>query len=263
MAEITDHYHTLDVSETASAAEIKRAYRVLARACHPDRNEGDLVAAERFRTIQQAYETLADPASRAEYDHVRRYPFSGGVPPLGEMRESLFRASGRSAPRDAEAEVRLSFERALAGGTADVRLRDGSTVPIPIPRGVRSGVKMRFRGRASGVSGAGDLYVTFRVAPSPRFRREGHDLHIVEPVSVVEALLGTSRTITNAYGRGIKATIPPGTQPGERLRLRGQGVQTPEHRGDLYVEVRVTVPRSLTDEQREALAACVREIGLM
>lgn len=255
MAEISDHYHTLDVSETASAAEIKRAYRRLARAFHPDRNNSDPSAAERFRSIQEAYEVLTHPAKRAAYDRIRRDPFA-------EIEREM-RAS--NAHRDAEAEVRLSFEQSLQGGTIDVRLQDGSTVAIPIPKGVRSGVKVRFKKHAPPRLGQepGDLYVTFRVAPSPRFRREGNDLHIVEPVSVMEALLGTSRSITNAYGRGVKVTIPPGTQPGERLRLRGQGVRTATQKGDLYVEVRVTVPRSLTDEQREALAACVRKIGLV
>ncbi|MEM1054430.1 MAG: J domain-containing protein [Bacteroidota bacterium] len=272
MAEITDHYQTLDVPETASAAEIKRAYRRLARVYHPDRNAGDTSVIERFRAIQEAYEVLADPATRAAYDQMRRDPLSvfggsGYSPSLNEMHAHLFgngRVEARSG-RDAEAEVRLSFEQSLAGGKAEVRLRDGTALQVPIPKGVRSGVKVRFRDRAPthGDHAPGDLYVTFRVAPSSRFRREGNDLHIVEPVTVMEALLGTSRAITDAYGRGIKATIPPGTQPGERLRLRGQGVRTATQKGDLYVEVRVTVPRSLTEEQRIELSACVRKLGLI
>lgn len=270
MAEITDHYQTLDVPETASAAEIKRAYRGLARTYHPDHNSGDPEAVARFRAIQEAYEVLVDPSTRAAYDQLRRDPLAmfasnGHSPSLREMQAHLFRSRPASRPSDAEAEVRLSFEQSLKGGKADVRLRDGTTMEVPVPKGVRSGVKVRFKGRApsQGATAGGDLYVTFRVAPSPRFRREGNDLHIVEPVTVMEALLGTSRAITNAYGRGIKATIPPGTQPGERLRLRGQGVRTAQQKGDLYVEIRVTVPRSLTDEQRAALEACVRQIGLV
>ena len=96
-----------------------------------------------------------------------------------------------------------------------------------------------------------------------RFRREGDNLHVIETVSALEAILGTTRSITNAYGQTMKVHIPPGTQPGERLRLRGQGVETATRRGDLFVEVQVTVPRSLTDAQREALAACARDSGLI
>lgn len=255
MAEISDHYQTLDVPEMASAAEIKRAYRRLARAFHPDRNGSDPVAPERFRAIQEAYEVLAHPGKRAAYDRLRRGPFS-------EIEREVVASRGRP---DTEAEVRLSFSDSLSGGTAEVRLRNGVMLTIPIPQGIRSGAKVRFRGQAPARSGheAGDLYVTFRVAPSPRFRREGNDLHIIESVSVMEAMLGTTRAIANAYGRGIKVTIPPGTQPGERLRLRGQGVRTATQKGDLYVEIRVTVPRSLTEDQRAALAACVRELGIV
>ena len=85
----------------------------------------------------------------------------------------------------------------------------------------------------------------------------------MEPITVIDALLGTERAITNAYGRKIKVAIPPGTQPGERLRLRGQGVATVDDTGDLYVGIRMVVPRSLTEEQRTVLAQCVRRIGLL
>jgi DnaJ-class molecular chaperone len=79
----------------------------------------------------------------------------------------------------------------------------------------------------------------------------------------MDAVLGTSRVITNAYGKKVTLTIPPGTQPGERLRLRGQGVTTATKTGDLYVEVRVTIPRALTKEQRAELTDCVLRIGLI
>lgn len=268
MAEISDHYKTLDVSETASAAEIKRAYRILARAFHPDRNGGDAESLRRFRSIQEAYEVLSDQKARSAYDHLRHHSFALVNDPDALSRQDaysrFFRSRAPQLSRDAEAEVRLTFEAALAGGKAEVKIPDGSTIIIPVPRGVRSGVKVRFKGKGIMVDdGQGDLYVMFRVAPSARFRREGNDLHIVEPISVVDALLGTTRAITNAYGRNIKIQIPPGTQPGERLRLRGQGVQTAGKKGDLYVELQVNVPRALTDEQRAELTECVHRIGLV
>ena len=137
-----------------------------------------------------------------------------------------------------------------------------------IPRGVRTGVKIRVSGRGQaapgGASGGapGDLLVTLRVDVSPRFRREGDHLHVVETVSAIEAILGTARSITNAYGQTIRVAIPAGTQPGERLRLRGQGVATDKRTGDLFVEVNVMVPRELTAGQRAELEATAQRIGL-
>lgn len=264
MAEIYDYYQILDVRETASAAEIKRAYRSLAQALHPDHNAGDGEHMDRFRLVQEAYDVLSDPERRLGYDQMRR-----GTGPLPRRHKMVVEGairvvSGRkrSADRkDVETEVRLSFEQALRGGTVDILLPDGGAVPIPVPPGVRSGVTVRCKGKgASG--GSRDLYVRFRVMSSPRFRREGNDLHIVEPITVLDAMLGTRRAITNAYGQSVKITIPPGTQAGERFRLKGQGVATPMGCGDLYVEVCLTVPRSLTKEQRETLAACARDLGL-
>ncbi|PAP75562.1 DnaJ C-terminal domain-containing protein [Rubrivirga marina] len=286
MAEVTDYYTLLGVPETASPETIKRAYRSLARDSHPDRNPGDPNAEERFKAVQRAYHVLSDPRRRESYDEARQSLFGGlGGGLDGRSRPSSSRTSpfgpdgydplvslffgdeptpaGRGA--DVEAQVKLTFDQALRGGRTEVRLVDGETVRLTVPKGVRSGLKVRVRGRgrAGGTGERGDLYVTFRVDPVARFRREGDNLHVVEIVSAVEAMLGATRSITNAYGQTIKVHIPPGTQPGERLRLRGQGVETDSRRGDLFVEVQVTVPRSLTDEQREALEEAARRVGLL
>lgn len=286
MAEVTDYYTLLGVSETSSPETIKRAYRSLARDSHPDRNPQDPGAEERFKSVQRAYQVLSDPNRRAAYDKARQSLFAGLAGGLdGRARPAMVRpsmfgpdgydplaslffddevpASGRGA--DVEAQVKLTFDQALRGGRTEVRLVDGQAIRLTVPKGVRSGLKVRVRGRGRpGASGeAGDLYVTFRVDPVARFRREGDNLHVIEIVSAVEAMLGTTRSITNAYGQTIKVHIPPGTQPGERLRLRGQGVETDRRRGDLFVEVQVTVPRSLTDEQREALEEAARRVGLL
>lgn len=288
MAEVTDYYHLLGVSETASPDAIKRAYRSLARDSHPDRNPHDTGAEERFKQIQRAYQVLSDAARRDEYDRMRRSAFAdlgGGFdgrvnPSVGwpfdpvaghdPLVSLFFGDEPTSAPRaapgaDVEAQVKLTFDQALRGGTTEVRLADGETVRLTVPKGVRSGLKVRVRGRgqANASGERGDLYVTFRVDPVARFRREGDNLHVIETVSALEAILGATRSITNAYGQTMKVHIPPGTQPGERLRLRGQGVETATRSGDLFVEVQVTVPRALTDEQREALAACARDSGLL
>ena len=288
MPEVTDYYHLLGVPETASPDAIKRAYRSLARDSHPDRNPHDPEAEERFKQIQRAYQVLSDAARRAQYDRVRHaalgdlgggldgrvqpnvgWPFEPieGYDPLTALffGDEPSPAARPTRGADVEAQVKLTFDQALRGGTTEVRLADGQTVRLTVPKGVRSGLKVRVRnrGRVGSAGEHGDLYVTFRVDVVARFRREGDNLHVIETVSALEAILGTTRSITNAYGQTMKVHIPPGTQPGERLRLRGQGVETATRRGDLFVEVQVTVPRSLTDAQREALAACARDSGLI
>ena len=105
--------------------------------------------------------------------------------------------------------------------------------------------------------------MTFRVEPDTRFRREGDDLHVVETISALEAMLGATRSMASVYGQVVRLPIPPGSQPGDRLRLRGQGVETADGRGDLYVELQVEVPRDLTEEQRSELAEAARRCGLL
>jgi curved DNA-binding protein len=323
MAEVKDYYKVLGVRETATADEIKKAYRKLARQYHPDKNPDKPHAEERFKEIQAAYDVLADAKKRKEYDLRRKNPFGsgfggfdtgrggryyrapdgtyvrfdqgggdgtggfdfgdlggsfsdlfsrffGGAPgpepredPLEQARRS--RAQAAAAGRDVETKVSLSFEQALQGGKTDVVLPDGAKVRLTIPKGVAPGFKVRLRGQGqAGPTGArGDLYVTFEVEPHPRFRRDGDDLTTTVSVNAFEALLGTKRSIENAYGQQIKLTIPKGAQPGDRLRLREQGVQTDQGTGDLYVEIEVSVPRNLTPEQLDAVRRVAKEAGLL
>jgi molecular chaperone DnaJ/curved DNA-binding protein len=167
--------------------------------------------------------------------------------------------------RDIETTLRLSFEEALEGGRKPVELPTGESIRLKIPQGVRDGTKIRLRGRGqAGPTGErGNLYVTFEVGDHPRFDRKGDDIHLTEPVSVFEALFGTERRIPTPYGQRIKVTIPEGTQPGEKLRLRGQGVKTEDGQGDLYVEVDVDIPTDLSKNQRRTLRNAAEKTGLL
>lgn len=316
MAEVKDYYKALGVKEKASAEEIKKAYRKLAREYHPDRNPDKPHAEERFKEIQEAYDVLSDPEKRKQYDVMRKNPFGafggfdtsrggryyrapdgtyvrfdqpggdGGGFDLGDLggsfsdlfsrffggaaepREDPFTQARRNrahAGRDVQTKVHLTFEQALQGGKTEVVLPDGTRVRLTIPRGVRPGFKVRLRGQGEADPGGerGDLYVTFEVESNPEFRREGNDLLTTVTVNAFEAMLGTKRGISNAYGQQIKLTIPAGTQPGDRLRLREQGVVTDHGTGDLYVEIAVSIPRNLTPEQQEILRKVAKEGGLL
>ena len=167
--------------------------------------------------------------------------------------------------RDIETQLRLSFREALDGGRKQVELPTGESVRLNIPQGVRDGMKIRLRGRGqAGPRGQrGDLYVTFKVGDHPRFRRKGDDIHLTESVGVFEAMFGTERRIPTPYGQHIKVTIPEGTQPGEKLRLKGQGVKTDDGQGDLYVTVDVDIPADLSDAQADTLRSAAEEAGLL
>ncbi len=186
--------------------------------------------------------------------------FGGGGPA-----EAGRRGSGRSARLDAETTLRISFDQSLKGGRTEVTLPSGERVRINIPKGVRQGFKIRLKGRGRQGAGGkrGDLYVAFLIEPHAELRRDGDDLLARIRVNALEATLGTSREVTNAYGRRIKVTIPAGTQPGDRLRLAGQGVETESRTGDMYVEVDVEVPRNLSAEQKARLEQAAKEAGLL
>lgn len=192
----------------------------------------------------------------------------GGRSPFGQagqQRQRSGRQQGARGGRDVETTLSLSFEQALRGGPVEVQRSDGSgTMRIQVPKGARPGMKIRLRGRGQpGPTGErGDLYVTFEVKAHPRFERRGDDLHLTEEVGVFEAMLGAERRIENAYGRRIRLRVPPGTQPGESLRLKGQGVETDKGTGDLYVKIEVAVPEDLTAEQEEKLREAARELDL-
>ena len=350
-------YDTLGVKKGASADEIKKAYRKLAAQYHPDKNPGDASAEEKFKEVQNAYDTLSDPEKRKQYDSFgsangrpgfdpRNFDFGRGggnftindLGDLGDLFGGLFggragRGAGarRAQPErgaDVEAEVRLSFEDSLRGietkipveittacrvcggsgaepGTAPVicpvchgrgvvaesqgmfalsepcpRCRGNGTVieqpchncggsgrerrtkryTVKIPAGVKSGTRIRLKGKGEvGAAGgpAGDLFVVTRVEPSKLFHRRGADLVIDVPVTYTEAALGATVEVPTPYGDRVSLKVPAGTQDGRQLRIRGHGAPKLEGKGkgDLIARLRVTVPKKLSKQEREALEA--------
>jgi curved DNA-binding protein len=261
-----DYYQLLGLTSDADLEALKRAYRELARRYHPDLNP-QVPSGEQFKQIKEAYDVLLDPERRRAYDAVMSgsylidsgFGFDHSAPPDDDVRHQDDDLGA------AHAEVTLAFEQALKGGHTYVANGDGELIRVTIPRGCRDGTTVRVvgRGRTDSTGEGADLYVHFKVRPHPRFRRDRNHLHIIETISAVEAMLGTTRSIRNPYGKSIRISIPGGTQPGHRFRIREQGVQTASEIGDLFVEVDVEVPRELTAEQREELLQTVKKLGLL
>lgn len=299
-----DYYKILGVSRTASEEEIKRAYRKLALEYHPDRNQSDPKAEEKFKEINEANQVLSDPTKRARYDQLgeayHRYQRSGGAPggfnwdawsttqqPGGaqfnmddlnqmfgggfsEFFSRIFGGMGgmgggdpfqgagrqprrsRAAPR-VEQPVEISLTEAYLGSTRRLQL-EGRNLDVKIPPGAQTGTKIRVSGALSQGNGQQqDLYLVLQVASDPRFERKKDDLHTEAAISLSKAVLGGEVSVQTMAGN-VVLTVPPGTQPGQTFRLRGRGMpllKAPAQHGDLYVRVKVNLPRQLTSRQKE------------
>jgi curved DNA-binding protein len=286
-----DLYEVLGVDRSASADEIRRAYRKLARRLHPDVNK-EPTAERRFKEVSEAYDVLGDPDKRARYDrfgaawrHAADGPadaasggfrgqpdvgdvhFDFGDGDLGDVFESLF-GGARGARRggfggfptrgsDHEAVLELSLEDAARGGRRSVSLGDGRTYDVDIPAGVREGQRVRLAGeggQGAGGGPSGDLFLRVRILPHPRLRLEGRDLHVDVPVAPWEAALGAEVDVPTLDGTA-RVRVPAGSSSGRRLRLRGQGFPGPRGgRGDLYATVRIVIPAQLSERERELFA---------
>lgn len=281
-----EFYQVLGVSRSASADEIKKAYRKLARQNHPDLKPDDPAAAERFKQVQEAYSTLGDEQKRKQYDQFGTTfpgggPGAGGGGPFrytwntggGEVPfdindlfggggfEDVFsgRAGGPRATRrgrDQQADVRVPFLTAALGGSVDVRLSSGGrteTLGVKIPAGVDDGSVIRLAGQGDpSQSGgpAGDLLLTVHVEPHAYYRRDDDDILVDVPVTPSEAVLGAKVEVPTLSEGKVVVTIPPGTSTGMKLRLRGKGLVDKRSgaTGDMFVVVKIVVPRDPVEE---------------
>ena len=366
-----DYYAVLGVSPSATKDEIKKTYRKLAAKHHPDKNPSDPKAADNFKRISEAYQTLGDDKKRKEYDEMRRlgafggfgagssrtgrpgagggaygYPPDGGpirmedydiggIGGLGDIFSSMFggaqqrgaqtaRNRGPQRGSDIESALEVPFRTAALGGKVSVELdvteecatcrgigaapgaklvnceeckgrgtisfgqggfavqrpcpvclgrgqvptercpvchgagevRTRKKVQITVPPGVDTGTKIRLKNQgARGAKGgpAGDLLITFQVTADRFYKRESLDLIAPVPITIVDATLGKKINLKTLDGTKVSIKIPPGTQNGKRFRVRGQGIEKDGKRGDLIVQVDVTVPEKLTPEQEEAM----------
>jgi curved DNA-binding protein len=286
--EYHDYYATLGVGKDASQEEVQKAYRKLARKLHPDVNKSPEAEA-RFKEINEAYEVLKDAEKRAKYDRFgsawkqaqttgnpppgfedlfgafrggRTQPFPGGSR-YSSFFDLLFGAAGVGGPvdlgalgADREATLRLTLEEAARGGERDLVVADPGggehRIKARIPAGVRAGNRIRLAGQGGRGRGGerGDLYLTVEILPHSRFQLEGDQLRATLPIAPWEATLGGEADIETLDGR-VRVRIPPGSASGQRIRLRGKGFPRPGGAGDLIAELRIAVPRQVTDEERK------------
>lgn len=284
-----DPYEILGVGRSASAEQIKQAYRKLAKKLHPDLNPGNKKVEQQFKEVAAAYDLLSDPEKKRRYDAGEIDP-SGAERPrqsywqsyaesgrggkyrggnygfgIGEEEEgedwfaNLFGQGRGQQMRMRGADVTyvatVEFLEAALGAKKRLTLTDGKVIDFTIPPGTADGRVLRLKGQGLpgfGKGGAGDAYVEIKVKPHPTFRREANDIHIEVPVTLQEAVLGGSIEVPTIDGR-VSVAVPKGSNTGTVLRLKGKGVvnQKTRERGDQYVRLKVVLPEKADEKLAE------------
>ena len=263
-------YETLGVSENASADEIKKAYRKLARKYHPDINK-DESAVDKFKEINAAYEVLSDAEKKAQYDQFGDQMFGGqnfhdfaqgqgGGVDLDEILRQMFGGGGGGfsggfggaqggfggfggPDLDMQARITIPFMVSVTGGKHNVSA-NGESFDIKIPAGIKSGETMRVRGKGKQYQGqAGDLLIQVEVASSDEYERKGDNLYKTFDVPLKEALFGGKIAIQTPE-KEVSLKVPKNTKNGQKFRLKGKGVpdRKTAMKGDLYLVANVVLP---------------------
>ena len=271
---MTDPYKILGVSKSASAEEIKAAYRKLAKKLHPDLNPGDADVERRFKEVSHAYGIVGDPEKRQRFDRgeidasgqetapagagfyrsyaggdqgakYRHYEF-GPEFDVQDIFSDLFAQQPPRRGADVSYAVKVDFLEAALGAKKRVRLADGKTLDITLKPGTEDGQTLRLKGQ--GQSGrnqapAGDALIRVQVSPHPHFVRKGRDIHLDLPITLKEAVLGASVTVPTIHGK-VALKVPAGANSGQTLRLRGKGLPASGGKpaGDQLVKLTLVLP---------------------
>lgn len=282
-----DYYKTLGVDRNASADDIKKAYRKLARKHHPDVNPGDKDANLKFQQLNEAYEVLSNEENRKKYDQYGEnwqhseqfenaqrsrqqgqnegYTYSNSnfnEGDFSEFFESMFGgARGRGfrqtayKGQDYSSEIHLKLRDVLETHKQMLSV-NGKNIRITVPAGVADGQVIKLAGfGAPGANGgpSGDLYLTFVIENDKEFKRLGDDLYKNVPVDLFTAVLGGEITVETLSGK-VKLKITEGTQNGTKVRLKGKGMPIYKKNGqfgDLFITYEVGIPKNLSDREKE------------
>ena len=276
-----DYYEVLGVAKDCDEAELKRAFRELARKWHPDVNPNDPEAGTRFREINEAYAALSDPEERARYDRWGHRPTGNEPTGFGAVAAAvedvlgdvLRRRKSKQRGRDLRYTLEVGFEEAAFGATKAIQVPNGDSGKQPrefsvvIPAGTAEGAVKMMKGEGEpGKHGGppGDLHVIVRVKPHPVLRREGLDVWSEVALTYPQAALGGVIEVPTLDGP-VKMRIPELTQSGRVFRIRGRGVPRAggknAPRGDHLVKVGIAVPQTLTQRQREVIEELARALG--
>ncbi|MFV1449929.1 J domain-containing protein [Maribacter sp. HS] len=289
--EFIDYYKILELDKTATQADIKKAYRKLARKLHPDLNPNDKSAQEKFQRVNEANEVLSDPEKRKKYDQYgkdwehaeafeeakknqrrsnsntnRTYTnYSGQQEDFSDFFESMFGGGGFGGStrqrtsqfkgQDLNATLNLNMTDILQEQKQTLNLGN-KKIRITIPAGVEDGQTIKITGYGGeGVNGGpkGDLYLTFEIYNNTDFQRVGNDLYKNESISLYDAILGSSIEITTLTGK-VKLKVKPETQNDTKIKLKGKGMPIYKKKGthgDLYITYKITMPTNLSQKEKE------------
>ena len=279
-----DYYKILGVNKDASQDEIKKAFRKLAHAHHPDKSGGDEA---KFKEANEAYSVLSDKKKRTQYDQFGSatgpaggWSSTNGFNPsdfgfsadfggfsgfgqqgfdagdLGDILSSIFGGRRVRRGRDIAVDIELSFQESIFGAQRKVVINSKfvkqKEVSISVPPGIDDGQMIRLSGMGETLDGGlpGDLYVKVHVRRHPYLRKDGYNLAMDLRVLLSDSLLGAEKKIATLDGE-ITLKVPSGTKHGTILRVKGRGVPSERGRGDLYIRILIDIPEKLSKEQKK------------